>query len=107
MKRITSILLCVFLAVTMLVLPAAIEGHAATEDQIIAAQDSDFVPLSTIAPDSSLKYHPDEKTAKSNGAVFYTQTTLLALVAGYLVIYKIRCVKPLRKPGDSRRRRLR
>lgn len=34
------------------------------------------------------------EASHGNYALFYTQTTFLALVAGYLIVFKLRCINP-------------
>lgn len=59
--------------------------------QEIISQQEDFVPQFTTSPDSTLKDHSSLFSLDSRGyALFYTQTTVLALVAGYLILFKIK-----------------
>ena len=60
-------------------------------DQEIISQQEDFVPQFTTSPDSSLKNHSSLFDLDSTGyALFYTQTSVFALVAGYLILFKIK-----------------
>ncbi len=85
-KIITTIL---FAAVLLCIVPCA-SAKEADSDSVIS-QDSDFVPLYTTAPDSSLR-NPPNYMSTDQGIFFYTQTTMLALIAGYLIIFKVRCI---------------
>lgn len=74
-------------AIILSIIPSV---NAETADSVIT-QDGDFVPLYTVAPDSSLKDHSNVMKDEQS-ILFYTQTTLLALVAGYLIVFKIKCI---------------
>lgn len=79
-----------FTAAIMLSIVPSVNAETADSDSVIT-QDGDFVPLYTVAPDNSLKDHSNVMTDEQS-ILFYTQTTLLALVAGYLILFKVRCI---------------
>ncbi len=88
MKKLIAAL---FSAVILLCfIPTAGAEEAPGSDAVIS-QNEDYVPLYTTAPDSSLKNHSNDMT-REQGVFFYTQTTFLALIAGYLIIFKIKCI---------------
>ncbi|MED9968803.1 MAG: hypothetical protein UFA98_02165 [Ruminococcus sp.] len=90
MKKIT---VAVLLSLSLLVF--FVPACAAEEigGQEIISQQEDFVPQFTVNPDPSLKNHSSLFELDSKGyALFYTQTTVLALIAGYLILFKVRCI---------------
>ncbi len=62
------------------------------DEAVITAQDDKFVPLYTVAPDSTYKGDISDTDSKMNYQLFYTQTTFLALIAGYLIVFKVKCL---------------
>lgn len=87
---IKKIIAFVLIAVSLFCFAPSVGAETAVSDSVIS-EDGDFVPLYTVAPDSTLKDHSNDMTYEQ-GILFYTQTTLLALIAGYLIIFKIRCI---------------
>lgn len=85
-KLLISLLVCTML----LFFVPAVSAETADSDSVIR-QDSEYVPLFTTSPDSSLKDHSNTMTSEQS-VFFYTQTTLLALIAGYLIVFKVRCI---------------
>lgn len=88
-KRITVIIISVVLSISILA-SVQITAFSATNDEALISQaDDKLTPLYTTAPDSSLKEHKttDVETSK-NYNLFYAETTVLALLAGYLIIFK-------------------
>ncbi len=76
-----SLLLCVTIS------PA----FAATKDEaIISGQEEDYEPLYTLPPESAQSSDINAETSRRDYALFYTQTTFLALLAGYLILFKIK-----------------
>ncbi len=79
-------------------------ASASTIDEaVISSQDDRFVPLYTTAPDSTYKGDLNNIDNSMNYQLFYTQTTFLALIAGYLIVFKARC---LNKGEKMHRRRI-
>ena len=62
---------------------------ASPDEAVMIAQQDDLTPLYTTAPDSSLRDYANYMTV-DRGILFYTQTTALALVAGYLILFKVK-----------------
>ena len=57
----------------------------------LGAPQGGFVPQETVSPHESVPSQNDFFQLDSKGyALFYTQTTMLALIAGYLVLFKVR-----------------
>lgn len=90
-KRILLIVSAVVICFSSM-LTASVSVNASTKDEAILSQaDDKFTPLYTTAPDSSLKEHKSaDSEASKNYKVFYSQTTFLALLAGYLIIFKVK-----------------
>ena len=64
---------------------------AATKDEaIITSQDGEYEPLYTLPPQSAQNSDINTETSRRDYALFYTQTTFLALLAGYLILFKIK-----------------
>lgn len=88
MKKIISTVVIVFCLITAGMMIAGAEKLPESE---IISQQEDFVPQFTLAPDSSLKDHGNQFVfSDKQAAVFYSQTTALALIAGYLILFKVR-----------------
>lgn len=84
-------LIAVFVsALIMIVCIPSVSADTADSDSVLS-QKEDFVPLYTTSPDSSLKDHSNYMTTEQS-VFFYTQTTFLALIAGYLIVFKVRCL---------------
>ena len=68
-----------------------VSAVSSIDEAVISAQDDKYTPLYTKAPDSSLRdYSTADEAASRNYQLFYVQTTVLALIAGYLIIFKIK-----------------
>lgn len=85
-------LICIIFSAALFLcfIPSAGAEEAPDSDAVIS-QNEEFVPLYTTSPDSTLKNHSNDMT-EEQGIFFYTQTTFLALIAGYLIIFKIKCI---------------
>lgn len=79
---------------------------AANDEAVISSQDGNYIPLYTKSPDSSLKSHNSMNIRSDDYALFYTQTTFLALVAGYLILFKVKGLKHGEKMHGSKRSKL-
>ena len=88
LKRLIVTILSAVMLLTFI--PTISAAEKANSDSVIT-QDGEFVPLYTTSPDSSLKDHSNYMT-KEQSVFFYTQTTFLALIAGYLIVFKVRCI---------------
>ncbi len=84
-KAVLSILICLLFTFSFGAAVCAEEDGA-----VISAQEDKYVPLYTTSPDSSLREHSTDISGNSNYGLFYTQTTVLALIAGYLILVKVR-----------------
>lgn len=83
-----KILIGCFISLTLLF--STVTAFAASPDEaVLIAQQDDLTPLYTTAPDSSLRDYANYMTV-DRGILFYTQTTALALVAGYLILFKVK-----------------
>ncbi len=66
-----------------------VSAESSTIDEAVISQADDrYVPLYTKSPDSSIKNHSASEFSSKDYQLFYTQTTLLALIAGYLILFK-------------------
>lgn len=92
MKVIKKSLLVVFTILLCIFSFSAMTANAYTIDEAIITADNDkYVPLYTKSPDSSLKeYSTADEADNKDYQIFYTQTTVLALIAGYLILFKIK-----------------
>lgn len=92
-----------FSAVLLLCFIPSVGAEEVPGSDAVISQNEDYVPLYTTAPDSTLKDHSNDMT-REQGIFFYTQTTFLALIAGYLILFKVKCIPKGEKM--HRRRRL-
>ena len=91
MKKVLSVvLLCLAL---MLSSTAVTVSASSIDEAVISSQDDKYVPLYTVSPDSSLKDYDSPDFSSKDYALFYTQTTFLALIAGYLLLFKVKGIK--------------
>lgn len=88
MKKALSV---IFICLAMLFSCTAATVSASSIDEVlISSQDDKYVPLYTVSPDSSLKDYDSPDFSSKDYALFYTQTTFLALIAGYLILFKVK-----------------
>ena len=88
MKKALSV---IFICLTLLLSSVAVTVSASSIDEaVISSQDDKYAPLYTVSPDSSIKDYNSSDFSSKNSALFYTQTTLLALIAGYLILFKVK-----------------
>lgn len=86
MKKIVSIFI---ISVSLMFCITALPVFAATSDEaIITSQDGEYEPLYTLPSDNAQNSDIDTETSRRDYALFYTQTTFLALLAGYLILFK-------------------
>lgn len=91
MKKVLSVvLLCLAL---MLSSTAVTVSASSIDEAVISSQDDKYTPLYTVSPDSSLKDYDSPDFSSKDYALFYTQTTFLALIAGYLILFKVKGIK--------------
>lgn len=93
MKNTLKRFMVVILSVVICILSVSSACAVSSPDQsvLIAAEDK-YEPLYTIPTENSLSSSEfsDFNADSKKYALFYTQTTFLALLAGYLIIYKIK-----------------
>lgn len=80
---ILSVVICIFSVSTVC-------AASSPDQSILTAEDDKFEPLYTVSPENSALSSDFSDTFSKNYTLFYTQTTFLALLAGYLIIYKIK-----------------
>lgn len=87
-KRIITI---VITAVLLCSMPLAVPFEASTADEaVISEQDENYVPLYTVKPDASENFEQSSYVSIRDYRIFYAQTTFLALLAGYLILFKVK-----------------
>lgn len=61
------------------------------DESVLTAQDDRFQPY-TVAPDNgeAMDISSEEDNTSKSYELFYTQTTFLALLAGYLILFKVK-----------------
>lgn len=91
MKPLRNIFTVGLLLITFII-PSCVSAYAETSDEaVISSQNDSFVPLYTTSPDSSLKNHSSVSfISNEDYPLFYAQTTALALIAGYLILFKVK-----------------
>lgn len=89
-KALSVVLICLSL---LLSCTAATVSASSIDEAVISSQDDKYVPLYTVSPDSSLKDYDSPDFSSKDYALFYTQTTFLALIAGYLILFKVKGIK--------------
>ena len=85
MKR---LFVTLFIALTALFSALPVSAATAPADDEIVSRDDGFVPEYTLNPDPSLKEHGGFELSRGDAVLFYTETTALALLAGYLILFK-------------------
>ena len=91
MKKVLSVvLLCLAL---MLSSTAVTVSASSIDEAVISSQDDKYTPLYTVSHESSLKDYDSPNFSSKDYALFYTQTTFLALIAGYLILFKVKGIK--------------
>lgn len=88
MKKALSV---IFICLTFMLSCTALTASASSVDEaVISSQDDKYVPLYTVSPDSSRKDYDSPDFSSKDYALFYTQTTFLALITGYLILFKVK-----------------
>lgn len=92
MSKLRNLIIIFIITISLLVGTGVFSTvNASTSDEVIISQQDDgFVPLYTESPDSSLKEYSSDEYSRKDYRIFYTQTTFLALLAGYLILFKIK-----------------
>lgn len=92
MKSIKKILVLI-LSITLIAFSGVTVSASTGDEAVISAQDDKYTPLYTTSPDSSLKDYTSSDLSTADYRLFYTQTTFLALIAGYLILFKVKGIK--------------
>ncbi|MBQ2428869.1 MAG: hypothetical protein IIV96_01635 [Ruminococcus sp.] len=92
----------IIIAVSLICFSGSVSAASPDEAVMISQQDG-LTPLYTTAPDSSLKDHSN-RMSREQGILFYTQTTALALIAGYLILFKVKGIPHGEKMHRRRRK---
>lgn len=89
MKKIRNTLLIILSVILIGASSFSTAVYAASPDEAVLSEANDnYTPLYTTSPHNSDGDLSLLKEEKSNSALFYTQTTFLALMAGYLILFK-------------------
>lgn len=84
-----KILILIMIAVVCLSSSAFQASAVSTPDEyIISIADDKYTPLYTTSPDATDKSLDNFKASARDNALTATQTTFLALIAGYLILFK-------------------
>lgn len=86
-KALSVVLICLTVLFSC---TAATVSASSVDEAVISSQDDKYTPLYTVSPDSSLKDYDSPDFSSKDYALFYTQTTFLALIAGYLILFKVK-----------------
>ena len=86
-KALSVVLICLTVLFSC---TAATVSASSIDEAVISSQDDKYTPLYTVSPDSSLKDYDSPDFSSKDYALFYTQTTFLALIAGYLILFKVK-----------------
>ncbi|MCH5297026.1 MAG: hypothetical protein J1E85_05080 [Ruminococcus sp.] len=92
MKIFKRLLLVVILLLVCIFSVPNVYAESSPDQSILTAADDKYVPLYTTAPnsDSRLDVNSNPDETSKDYTLFYTQTTFLALLAGYLIIFKVK-----------------
>ncbi len=91
MKKVRNFLIVLVSAVICLsVFSFTVYSAASSDEAVLSQYDDKFVPLYTTVPQESEGSRPLLEKDKRENALFYTQTTFLALTAGYLILFKVK-----------------
>ena len=101
-KAFSVILICLILLFSC---TAVTVSASSIDEAVISSQDDKYVPLYTVSPDGSLKDYNSPVFSSKDSALFYTQTTLLALIAGYLIMFKVKGINHDEKMHGRKRRK--
>lgn len=101
-KALSVVLICLTVLFSC---TAATVSASSVDEAVISSQDDKYTPLYTVSPDNSLKDYDSPNFSSKNSALFYTQTTFLALIAGYLILFKVKGIKHDEKMHGRKRRK--
>lgn len=87
-KRFTVIAVLILISIFSVFSVCAVSSH---DESVLTSQDDRFQPY-TVAPDNgeTTDISSEEGNTSKSYELFYTQTTFLALLAGYLILFKVK-----------------
>lgn len=103
MNRPKLLIIVIISAIICIFSVANVCAVSSPDQAVLAAADDRFVPLYTTSPNQgaqSTDLANIDKTSKDY-TLFYTQTTLLALLAGYLILFKAKGIDHSQKMHRS------
>lgn len=92
MNTLKRLLLVIISGIICIFSVADVCAVSSPDQSVLTAAEDKYEPLYTTAPNHnalSTEFSDDDSTSK-NYTLFYTQTTFLALLAGYLIIFKVK-----------------
>ncbi len=105
-KNVLTALITMIMCFSVFTAMTSVANAASSDEAVLEAADDRLVPLYTSSSDSSIKGYSTENTSTSRDyALFYTQTTLLALIAGYLILFKVKGIDHSEKMHSRRNRK--
>lgn len=89
--KIRTIIIAAVMCISVFTATIATVNAASIDEAVLAEADDKYVPLYTTNPEGPLKSSSDSSLQTSKDyAIFYTQTTFLALLVGYLILFKVK-----------------
>lgn len=104
MNKVKRLLLVIISVILCIISVADVCAVSSPDQSVLTAADDKFEPLYTTSPDdgiTSSDFLSTDNTSK-NYTLFYTQTTFLALLAGYLIIFKVKGIDHSQKMHRSK-----
>lgn len=92
MKK-TKLFITLFIALMMSfssIFCIGVSAASSPDEAVISQNDDSIKPIPTEKPVDKPVKHGKGFSSSSDYALFYTQTTFLALLAGYLIIFKVK-----------------
>lgn len=74
----------------------SVSAASSPDEAVISGNYDSIKPIPTEKPEDKPVKH-GKGLSSGDYALFYTQTTFLALLAGYLIIFKVKCTKTKEK----------
>lgn len=98
--RKTKFIITLLTAVLMTFLSAfcvSVSAASSPDEAVISGNYDGIEPIPTEKPEDKPVKHGKGFSSSGDYALFYTQTTFLALLAGYLIIFKVKGTKTKEK----------
>lgn len=95
-KFIITLLMAVLLTLSS-AFCVSVSAASSPDEAVISGNYDGIEPIPTEKPEDKPVKHGKSFSSSGDYALFYTQTTLLALLAGYLIIFKAKGTKTKEK----------